>query len=423
MKKILWLCLILCVGCSSAPVQNDSDADWPQWRGPDRNGISTETGLLQEWPAEGPQLLWQVQDVGDGYSTPSIAGTRIYLISNQGMDNEFVAALSVEDGNTIWTTRLGNVGNPEQQPNFPMSRSTPTVDGDLLYALGSDGDLACLETETGTIRWQKNLQKDFGGVYGMWAYSESPLIDGNTLVVTPGGPDATIVALDKSNGDVIWTSAVQDGGAAAYASATIVQAAGRKQYVQFLEKAVVGVDAATGQFLWRYDEPAQSSANMPTPVSGGDYVYAAKARIGGGLVHLTSTQDGIEAEEVYFNRGLPYSIGGSVLLGDYLYGTTDAGMVVADFLSGEVKWEAEGIGVGSVLLADGRLYVHGENGDVALVEATPEEYREKGRFTPQNQPERNQPMEKSWAYPVIANGKLYIRDLGTLWCYDIKASE
>lgn len=421
MKRILWLCLFLCAGCSSP--MTEYGYDWPGWRGPHRNGISSETGLLQQWPAEGPKLLWQIKDAGDGFSTPSIVGSRIYMISNQGMDNEFVAALSVEDGKTVWTTRIGNVGKPDQQPNFPMARSTPTVDGEMLYALGSDGDLVCLETATGNLRWQKNLLTEFEGESGVWAYSESPLVDGNTLVVTPGGAKATMVALDKNTGEVLWTCAVPGGDAAGYASVTVIEAAGRRQYVQFLAKGVAGVDAATGRFLWRWDETGETPANMPTPVASGDYVYTAKARIGGGLAHLKAAGDGVEAEDVYFKRGLPFSIGGSVLVDGYLYGTTDAGMVAAEFLTGDVAWEAESLGASSILFADGRLYLHGENGEVALVEATPEGYREKGRFTPPDQPKRNQPMEKAWAYPVVANGRLYIRDLGTLWCYDVKAAE
>jgi outer membrane protein assembly factor BamB len=419
MKKILWLCLVFCIGCSS---RTGGVFDWPQWRGPERNGISKETGLLQDWPEGGPKLLWRLQDIGDGYSTPSVAGPRLYLMSNRGMDNEFVQALSVEDGKTIWTTRVGNVGNPDQQPNFPMARSTPTLDGDLLYAFGSDGDLACLETATGKILWQKNVRKEFGGVPGTWAYSESPLIDGNAVIVTPGGAEATMVALDKKTGDVIWECAVPGGDAAGYASAIVVQAAGHRQYVQFLDKGVVGVDADTGQFLWRWDEPGKSPANIPTPVADGDRVYAAKARIGGGLIRLKAAEDGVDAEEVYFKRGLPFSVGGAVLKDGYLYGTTDGGMVAVEFQTGQVAWQAEGIGAGSVMLADGRLYVHGENGDLALVEATPEAYREHGRFTPPDQPKHSQSMEKAWAYPVVSNGRLYIRDLGTLWSYDVKAN-
>ena len=400
-----------------------SGSDWPQWRGPQRNGISRETGLLKQWPPEGPKLLWQVNDIGDGYSTPAVAGTRIYLMSNRGFDNEFVQALSTQDGKPIWTTRIGNVGNP-QDFFYAKARSTPTVDGDFIYALSSDGDLACLETGSGKIRWQKSIKKEFDGKSGIWAYAESPLVDGDVVVVTPGGTEATIVALNKKTGAVIWKSAVPGGDPAAYASAIVVQAGGRRQYVQFLSKGIVGVDAKTGQFLWRYAEVAKGMAQMVTPVARDGYVYGGAHSIGGGLVRLKADPGGVAAEKIYFARGLPNSIGGSVLVGEFLYGTTDSGLVAVEFTTGTVKWQSEGIGSGSVAYADGQLYLHGENGSVALIEATPEAYREKGRFTPPVQPKRRRlgPYpEKAWSYPVIANGRLYIRDTGTLWAYDIKA--
>jgi outer membrane protein assembly factor BamB len=398
-----------------------SAADWPQWRGPRRDGISQETGLLKEWPKQGPKLLWQVNDLGDGYATPAVVSARLYLLSNRGLTNELVQALSVTDGKPVWSTRLGNVGNPDQQPPYPMARSTPTVDGAVLYALSSDGDLACLETATGKILWQKSLRNDFGGRSGRWAYSESPLIDGEVLVVTPGGADATIVALNKKTGAVIWKSAVPGGDPAAYSSAIVVQAAGRKQYVQFLDKGVVGVDAKTGQFLWRYERTSTGPANIPTPVAHEAYIYSANARrFGGGLVQLHATKEGVTAEEVYFERDVPHTLGGQILLAGFLYGTNSKGAVSSEFMTGKIRWQAESVGPGSVKYADGHLYVHGENGDVALVEATPQGYREKGRFTPPEQPKRVRAREMAWSYPVVANGRLFIRDLGTLWCYDVK---
>jgi outer membrane protein assembly factor BamB len=419
--------LCLCFAAASATGSSNmgtSTYDWPQWRGPQRNGISQESGLLKQWPAEGPKLLWQVNDIGDGYSTPAVVGTRIYLMSNRGFENEFVQALSTQDGKPIWTTRVGNVGSP-QDFLYAKARSTPTVDGDSIYALSSDGDLACLETRSGTIRWQKSIRKEFGGKPGIWAYAESPLVDGDVVVVTPGGEQATIVALNKKTGAVIWKSAVPGGDPAAYASAIVVQAGGRKQYVQFLSKGIVGVDAKTGQFLWRYAEPVKGMAQMVTPVARGEYVYGGAHGVGGGVVRLKSDRGGVSAEQVYFARDLPNSIGGSVLVGDYLYGTAGPGLVAIEFSTGKVKWQAESIGRGSVAFADGQIFLHGENGDVALVEATPEAYRERGRFTPPAQPKRNRlgPYpEKAWTYPVISNGRLYIHDIGTLWVYDIKAS-
>jgi outer membrane protein assembly factor BamB len=396
--------------------------DWPQWRGPNRNGISEEKGLLKEWPKDGPKLVWQVKDLGAGYSTPSVVGDQVFVLSNEGLENESVQARSVKDGKQLWAVRLGKVGEPKQQPAYPAARSTPTIDGDLLYAIGSDGDLVCLAKADGKERWRKSLRTDFGGQPGRWAYSESPLIDGDVLVCTPGGKDATIVALNKKNGEVIWKSAVPNADAAAYASATIVNAAGTKQYVQFLPKSLVGVDAKSGKFLWAYGKTAEkSAANIPTPVSSGDFVYSATGQGGAGLVKIAKNGDEFAAEEIYFDRKLPNQIGGVVLLGENLYGTTGTGLECVDFKTGAIKWQDRSIGAGSICLADGQLYLHSEtSGEVALVEASPAGYKEKGRFTPREQPERK---GKAWAYPVVANGRFYVRDTGTIWCYDVKGKD
>lgn len=432
MSRLLTTIATLCLCFSIISVQKSaktaaSASDWPQWRGPERNGTSQERGLLKEWPKAGPKLLWQVNDIGDGYSTPAVAGTRIYVMSNRGLENEFVQALSVKDGKSIWTARVGNVGNPDQNPSYPKARSTPTIDGNFIYALGSDGDLVCLEAKNGKIRWQKSLRKEFGGQPGEWAYAESPLVDGYVVVVTPGGAQATIVALNKKTGAVIWKSAVPGGDPAGYASAIVVQAGGRKQYVQLLEKGLVGVDAKTGQFLWRYKEAAKGPAQYFTPVAKGEYVYGGALGVGGGLIRLKADGSGVAAEQIYFERGLPNGIGGAVLVGDILYGA-DMPMqklVAVEFTTGKVKWQSENFGWASIAYADGYLYLHHLNGDVGLVEATPEGYREKGKFTPPNQPKHKQVgtfPEMAFAYPVISNGRLYIRDLETLWAYDIKAS-
>ena len=426
-SRLLATVASLCLCFSVAPVRSHANTaasvgDWPQWRGPARDGVGRESGLLRQWPAGGPRLLWQLNDIGDGYSTPVVVRERIYLMSNRGMENEFVAALSAKDGRVIWTTRVGNVGNPKQNPPYAKARSTPTVDGDLIYALGSDGDLACLETKTGKIRWQKNIRKEFGGVPGDWAYAESPLVDGDLVVVTPGGAEATLAAVNKKTGALVWKSAVPGGDPAGYASAIAVEGGGRRQYVQLLPKGLVGVDAKTGQFLWRYKECAKGPAQYFTPVGRGELVYCGALGVGGTLVRLKA--DGT-AEQVYLTRGLPNGIGGAVLVGEHIYGTEAGGKLVAgEFTTGKMKWQAESLGWASVAYADGHLYIHGVNGDLALVEATPEGYRERGRFTPPAQPKKKQVgqfPEMAFSYPVIADGRLYVRDLGTLWAYDIRA--
>jgi outer membrane protein assembly factor BamB len=395
-------------------------ADWPQWRGPERNGVSQEKGLLAEWPKEGPRLNWQVKDLGDGYSTPSVVGDRIYLIANKGIQDENALALSVSDGRVIWKQRLGKVGPNTKQMPYPGARSTPSADGDRLYALGSDGDLVCLDAKTGNIYWQKSLRKDFGGVPGMWAYSESPLIDGEVLVCTPGGKTATIVALDKSSGKTIWKSPLPEADQAAYASVIVVTVGGIKQYVQFLQKGLAGVDASTGKLLWRYDKTSKSPANIPTAVAYQNYIYSASGRGGCGVVELKAKDHEVEAEPVYFNMKLPNAIGGSVEVGGFLYGTSTGGLQCVDFITGTQKWQSRGIGIGSIVYADSRLYLHGENGDVALVECASDGYHEKGRFSPPNPPEKRK--GKAWSYPAIANGTLYIYDFGTLWSYNVKNS-
>ena len=397
--------------------------DWPQWRGPERNGISQEKGLLKEWPKEGPKLLWKVTNAGSGYSTPAVVGERLYLLGNEGLDKEFVEALSVSDGKRVWATTLGKVGNPQQKPNYPAARSTPTVDGDVLYALGSDGDLACVEIANGKVRWHKNLRTDFGGKPGEWAYAESPLVDGDLVICTPGGSESTMVGLNKKTGSTVWQCAAPGGDQAGYSSAILIDAAGAKQCVQLLQKGLVGVGAKTGEFLWRYPRPTSKyNANIPTPVANGDLIYTASAGTGAGLVKLKPKHDGIEVEEIYFESKLPTAIGGAIKIGDYLYGTTGQAMLCVEFETGKQKWEDRGIGTASLCFADGRLYLHGENGQVALVEPSPEGYREKGHFTPADQPARKDQMEKPWAFPVVANGRLYLRDHGRVWCFAVGES-
>lgn len=407
--------------CASLISSISLATDWPQWRGSNRDGFSSETGLLKQWPEGGPKLVWKVSDLGSGYSTPAAVGDRLYLLANEGLENEFVQCVSAKDGKRLWSTRLGNVGNPKQDPNFPAARSTPTVDGAVLYALGSDGDLACVEIAGGKVRWQKNIRSEFGGKAGNWAYAESPLVDGQTVVCTPGGAQATIVALDKNTGNVLWNCATPEGDEAAYASAIVVQAAGAKQYAQLLQKGLVGLDAKTGRLLWRYSKATSAfNANIPSPLAAGDIIYVGSAGTGGGAVKLKANDGRIEVEQLYFGPKYSTAIGGVVKVGDYLYGTTGQALLCVEFATGNVKWQERSLGAAALCYADGNLYLHGENGEVALVEASADAYREKGRFAPPAQPKHINQMEKAWAYPVVANGKLYIRDHSSLWCYEVK---
>ncbi len=416
-KRSLSIALLMLVTTGSTA------ADFAQWRGPQRDGHSPETGLLQEWPKDGPKLLWQVTNVTDGFSTPSVVGDRIYLVGNEGAE-ESVLAFNAKDGGKVWAAKLGKVGHLEQKPSYPGARSTPTVDGKFLFALGSDGDLVCLETANGKEVWRKHLCTDFGGKYGEWAYSESPLVDGDKLIVTPGGTNATVIALNKKTGDVIWKCAVPEGSAAGYSSVIIAEFGGVRQYVQFLTSGLMGVDVQSGKLLWRFEKTGKGSpATIITPLVSDGFVYSGAFRATTALVKPVLKDGAFTVEEIYSNGKLPVGLGGVVKVGDYFYGSGGSVAMCVEFKTGAVKWEERSIGPGSLLVADGRIYIHAENGDVALIEPHGDSYREKGRFTPPGVPSRANPMEKAWTYPVIANGKLYIRDKQSLWCYDVKAGK
>jgi outer membrane protein assembly factor BamB len=429
MGKYYLGCLLLVLTVAAVVVGGDRKAnqpgpfDWPQWRGPERQAISRETGLLQSWPANGPPLLWEARNLGGGYSAPSIAAGRVFGMGAR-QDKEVVWALDEATGKELWcapvAARVGTV-NRNRGP-----RCTPTVDGTRLYALGANGDLVCLETGTGKECWRKSLVSDFGGeMMTNWGYSESPLVDGNKLICTPGGKDATLVALDKTTGATIWKAKVPQGDLASYASCIVAEAAGLRQYVQFLGGGVVGVAAEDGRFLWRYDRPANNNANCVTPIYHEQQVFASSAyqKGGSGLVRLSRQGDKVEAKEVYFTKRLMNHHGGLVLVDGYLYGANGGNklqrmhsLVCLEFTTGKVMWESRRPGKGSIAYADGCLYYRNEEGPMYLVEATPKGYVERGRF---EQPDLSKGTE-AWPHPVLANGKLFLRDQDILLCYDVK---
>lgn len=411
MKNILTLLVVSITLLSSA--RGD---DWPQWRGPNRDGRSAETGLLQAWPEDGPPIRWVASEIGTGYSTPSIANGRVYVQTTHGKE-EFALVLDEQTGEKVWEVKIGSVG-VNRGPQYPGTRSTPTVDGELVYCLASGGELVCLETATGDMKWQISLPGDLGGEVGSWAYSESVLVDGDVVVCTPGGEEATLAALDKLTGKPVWKSVVPDGDIADYASIMPVGDGPDNQYVQFLRKGLVGVRASNGEFLWRYDDTADKGANILTPVVDRNLVFSAGSRTGGGLVKLEPNSDGVSATQVYFDRKLGSSIGGAVLIDGYLYGSTSSAMFCADFKTGEIKWQERVVGNASVCYADGRLYMRGhDNEDVVLIDPSPEGLLEISRFS---QPQRSE--TRAWPHPVVANGGFYLRDDNVLLCFDVAAS-
>jgi len=399
------------------------DFDWPQWQGLTRDAISKEQGLLKEWPQGGPPLAWKIKGLGGGYSAPSIAGGRIFGMSNHGSD-EVVWALAEKDGKELWNTRVGAPAPQRMRQGIEGPGCTPTVDGDRLYVMGLGGDLTCLQVGDGKLVWQRSLTKDFGGRLPAWAFRESPLVDGDKVICTPGGPNATLAAFDKKTGKTIWKSQVPGSPTAGYASVIAIDFDGQRQYVQFTQKAVVGVAAADGKFLWQYAKPA-SHINISTPVYHDGYVFAASAYgKGGGLVKLSKGDDGnTKADEVYFTRKMENHHGGMIVHDGCLYGANGGNsggyLICLDFKTGEVRWDErdrQGVKKGAVAFADGRIYYRQEDGTMILFEPSPKEYIERGRFVP---PDRSG--KPAWAHPVIANGKLYLRDQDVLLCYDVKA--
>jgi outer membrane protein assembly factor BamB len=606
-----FLCLCLATSFASTVQSQTPQGDkfnWPGWRGPHHDGVSRETGLLKEWPKEGPRVVWQVENVGVAYSSLAVVDGRIYTLGD--LDGvEHIICLSEKDGSRIWAVqpepvkkaleervatqmkqadrngngvldepealaRLGRdfgrfdrpeSGDPaaiaahrgkrlleqldkntdgtltfdeagqafrETLPNIDAAdkeanmaelvkrrtaalvktldangdgkldrreadksplgprfgqidqkpadggkadelisgveieayftkfeagkdgsltldelsayylrtspgcdgrltaeelrgalggyrngygdgpRGTPTVDGDKLYVEGGSGDLTCLETKTGQTIWHRNLARDLAGGVPGWGYSESPLIVGDRLFVTPGGAQGTVACLNKLTGEVIWRSGNKEG--AHYSSPVLAELAGRRQIVQFARNSVFGVDFETGQLLWNYGAANNGTANVCTPIAEASHVFASSGYgTGGGLVKISSTGDGQKADEVYFEKRMANHHGGIIKVGDYLYGFGNGGLMCLHYLSGKVAWTARSVGKGSLTCADGMLYLLGEGHQVALAEANPQEYKERGRFRIENLG------RSSWAHPVVCNSRLYIRNLGRLTAYDV----
>ncbi len=426
------VCLLVFAWCVSVGAADKRPAakrvpgtEWTQWRGEHRDGISADSGLVNEWPENGPPLAWKTNGLGSGFSSISISDGRIFTMGDREA-GQFVIALNLADGKELWSTRISDIWEPK---GYSGPRCTPTVDGARLYALGPHGDLVCLDVEGGKEVWHRNLNSDFDGrMHSHWGYSESPLVDGERLICTPGGPDTAIVALDKKTGAEIWRSSIpllgdRGGDGAAYASIVIGHGGGVRQYVQLMGRGVVGVAAKDGRFLWGYNRVANRTANVPTPLVHGDYVFCSSGyQTGAALLKLQADGGGVKAEEVYFLEGKEFQNhhGGMIILGDYLYaghGHNAGAPTCLEWKTGKTVWRhPHGPGMGSAALgyADGNLYLRFQDGVMALVGATPEEYQEKGHF---KIPGVEQP---SWSHPVIAGGKLYLREQDALLAYDIK---
>jgi len=402
MAECRWIAGLVLACCAPA-----WDADWPQWRGPNRDGISPETGLLRSWPPGGPQLVWKTQGLGEGYSSFAVVGERLFTQGQQG-NQEFVVALDSQTGKLLWKTPSGSAFR-EQRGHGP--RGTPTLDGARLYALAADGTLLCLETATGRRIWGLNLMERFGGRVPTWGISESPLIDGDRLIVTPGGPGAAVVAVEKTKGDLLWKSQSDPAG---YSSPMAVDAGHVHMVVVFTAHGALGLKLTSGELQWRYDKVANRTANIATPIVHDGYVFlSSDYGTGCALLKLTPGSRGIDVSEVYFNRDMRNHYSTSVLVGDYVYGFSSGILTAMKFLTGEVAWRNRSVGKGSVIYAEGLLYALSEDGALGLIEATPQGYKERSRF------EIHRGRYPTWTPPVIANGKLYVREQDNLYCYNI----
>jgi len=417
LSKTWCLTLSLCLSLASDSFAQDKapSGEWPQWRGPQRNGLSSEMGLLKSWPTEGPPLVWKTNGAGEGYSTVSISQGRLFTMGNRGDGDaraEYVIALDVATGKELWAARNGS---PFANDRGGGPRGTPTVDGDVLYALGGQGELSCLQVKTGQARWHLSLFDKFGGRNNRWGISESPLLEGDWVICNAGGPGASIVALDRRTGELVWkTEELSDRSA--YSSAIAADVDGMRQILHFTARGAVGVSARDGKFLWRYDKVANKTADIATPIFQDNLAFFSSAYgTGCVLLRLRADSTSAEAAEVYFNRDMRNHHSSCVLVGDHLYGFSDAVLTCMEFKTGKVAWQDRSVGKGSLIYADGHLYCFSERGVVGLIEATPGGYREKGRF-------KIEPGQwPTWSHPVVAGGRLYLRDQDTIYCFDVQA--
>lgn len=426
MSRILILAVIFCSLTAMAVAE-----DWTQWRGTDRANRSSETGLFDSWGADGPELAWMAEGMGKGYASVSVSGNRIFTSGNFQNDQS-VVAIDAASGKVAWKQPITD-GPPKH--GYDGSRTTPSIDDDRLYVVSSDGKVACLNAADGSIRWSRDF-KDWGGkMMSGWGFSESPLVDGDKVVCTPGGPQGMVVALDKMTGDEIWATKLptfetkeglngkplKDG--AGYSSPIISHGGGVKQYVQLVGRGLIGVRADIGKLLWTYDRVANGTANIPTALVDGDHVFTSTGyNTGSALLKLVPLGDGVTAEEVYWlkSKQLQNKHGGMTLVDGYIYcghGNGTGLPICVDIKTGEIAWgpqRAKGKGETSLIYADGHIIFRREDGTVILAKATPRSMEVVSTFKPEFQE------GKTWAHPVISDGKLYLREQDKLMCYKLK---
>ena len=403
--------VLTCVLTSFAVAQED----WPRWRGPDLSDHSPDKGLLKKWPKDGPKQVWLFKDAGIGYSGPAISNGK-FITMGERDGAIHVIAIDTKNGKEIWNTKFAK-GFKNNWGNGP--RGTPTIDGDKVYALAPKGELICLNIKNGSKLWNADLVKNFGGKAPYWGFSESVLVHGNNVVVTPGGAKGAIVALNKITGKQIWQSKeIKDG--AQYSSIIPIKHNGDDQYVQLFMKSLVGVSASDGSLLWKTDWNGRTAV-IPTPIYKNGKIYISSGyNVGCKLINLS--QDN-KVSEVYNNDTIINHHGGVILIGEHLYGHSDrGGWKCQNFETGEEIWRSKELGKGAIHYADGMLYCLGESdGTVTLVKANTKGWEETGRFKLSPQTKLRKPSGKIWTHPVVIGGNLYLRDQEIVYCYKVKA--
>jgi outer membrane protein assembly factor BamB len=379
-----------------------------RWRGPDGNGIYPETGLLKKWPAEGPQILWHFDGLGEGHSSPAFANNMIYLSGMAGKTG-MIYALDM-NGKLQWKAPYSE----EFHESYPGSRSTPVIAGDLLYIYSGKGVLTCMDAKNGKVKWQKDILKDFDGRNIKWGVTETVLVDGDLVYVTPGGKKNNVVALNRQNGNLVWSSPGK-GELSAYCSPLMVELPSRKLVVTMTAGHIIGLDAKDGRMLWSHPQSNRHEVHANTPVYYNGELFCFSG-YGQGGVKLTLSGDGSTVKKEWFNSNLDGRMGGMVLINGYLYGSGDNNRQwrSVDWKTGEEKYASTELGKGVVIAADGMLYCYSERGELGLVKATPE------GFTIAGKTKVELGSGQHWAHPVIHEGKLYLRHGDTLIAYKIR---
>ena len=407
MKSGSLIAAVICVLTATLLSSRAVAEDWPGWRGPHRDGKSPDNGLLKEWPAEGPELLWKIDGIGNGFSNVSVTGGMVYTTGDVG-DKLVIFAFDL-NGKPKWRINHGSA----YTRSHSGSRSTPMIDDGNLYLVSGNGLVGCYEARTGEQKWTIRMREFGGGVPG-WGYAESVLIYDNLAVVTPGGENC-IVALEKATGRTVWTSQGFKAGAQ-YSSCYAFTYQGVPMIVNGTREGIVCVDPKNGRVLWSNPFSARNTANGPTPIFSDGYVFWANGyRKGGICFKLTITGDQVSAEEAWRTKDMDCHHGGYIVHDGYIYGNHGGSWVCLDLKTGEKKWQERGVRKGSVCFADGMLYLFGERGgEAGLATCSPQGMQMRGTFNVQGS-------GPSWAHPVVIGGRLYLRYDSNLYCYDVRA--